>query len=550
MKNHRRKQPVRRPVFGQPVVSTPETVPYLDQIMVQVPCYEPNSHSIAFTGEDLTKNILVTGSVGSGKTSAVVNRILAEAIAFKATDPIEKLGLLILDPKGDQTVEKVRELCGQHGRQDDLVVIDGHSNWRVPLFPQLQEFSDVDRLVSLLSISSKDYSLENAYWSEHRRVLLSCALTLLAASVEHATFLETMTWLDRFISRTNLNEEGVVRAVRRLDHLAKNPSLDEVVRGFFAKTVNNFREWKHAEERNAKLHASCMRNLITPFIQLQAGRFMGGGVGQKPGQIRGSHHWLNPQDIINQGKIVVVSIPEQRFPEQARLICSVVKAMFYAAIAERNPAYHCRDRLVLLIMDEYPLMASGDEPLFGDVGMLATGRSRRLGVVAVTQALANLQVKLGVSQMQALLGNFNTQFFMRGNDPLTGHYAETQMKTKVIYGPPQQSNPNLLILPGQPENWERPTAPVRLGEKPVCPIGALGKLAVNQCFLHHASQEPYPEVVELVPLHLQGVPDPKAARPFMPGRQDLLRAADTQPPIQLSLLDEGDLGSSSDLAPN
>ena len=62
-----------------------------------------NNESIFVSEKGLFQNILITGTIGSGKTSSAMYPFTRQLITYKANIPNEKLGMLILDVK--------RKLC-------------------------------------------------------------------------------------------------------------------------------------------------------------------------------------------------------------------------------------------------------------------------------------------------------------------------------------------------------------------------------------------------------------------------------------------------------
>ena len=73
--------------------------------------------SIYLPEKSLYQNILITGTIGTGKTSSAMYPFTEQFIANKL-----KLPMLILDVKGNYYL-KVKELCKKYNRLDDLIVI-------------------------------------------------------------------------------------------------------------------------------------------------------------------------------------------------------------------------------------------------------------------------------------------------------------------------------------------------------------------------------------------------------------------------------------------
>ena len=80
--------------------------------------------SLTYINEkSLYQNILITGSIGSGKTSSAMYPLTKQLIEYKSNNSEEKLGMLILDVKGNY-YSKVLEYAKMYKREKDLIVID------------------------------------------------------------------------------------------------------------------------------------------------------------------------------------------------------------------------------------------------------------------------------------------------------------------------------------------------------------------------------------------------------------------------------------------
>ena len=67
--------------------------------------------------------MLGLGSTGCGKTTGLVNPLLQQAIAWRAGEIESKVGLLVLDPKGDDTQSEAKAYAQEAGSLDDLVIL-------------------------------------------------------------------------------------------------------------------------------------------------------------------------------------------------------------------------------------------------------------------------------------------------------------------------------------------------------------------------------------------------------------------------------------------
>ena len=71
----------------------------------------------------LYQNILITGTIGSGKTSSAMYPFSRQLIKYKYNDTSQKLGMLILDVKGNY-YKQVQKYAAHYKRKEDLIVIE------------------------------------------------------------------------------------------------------------------------------------------------------------------------------------------------------------------------------------------------------------------------------------------------------------------------------------------------------------------------------------------------------------------------------------------
>lgn len=105
--------------------------------------------------KSLYQNILVTGTIGSGKTSSCMYPFTKQLIAYKKNDLSSKIGMLILDVKGNFYKEVVK-FASVSNRLDDLYIIElGKDIKYNPLDkPDLKPIVLANRLKTILMLFS------------------------------------------------------------------------------------------------------------------------------------------------------------------------------------------------------------------------------------------------------------------------------------------------------------------------------------------------------------------------------------------------------------
>lgn len=122
--------------------------------------------------KSLFQNILITGTIGTGKTSSAMYPFTEQLISNKL-----KLPMLILDVKGNYYL-KVKELCEKYHRTDDLIILelDGHFKYNPLHKPHLKASVLADRLKDILLLFSPNNS--ESYWIDKAHQLLTEAIKL------------------------------------------------------------------------------------------------------------------------------------------------------------------------------------------------------------------------------------------------------------------------------------------------------------------------------------------------------------------------------------
>ena len=111
----------------------------------------------------LYQNILITGTIGSGKTSSAMLPFTKQLINYDCQDESKKFGMLILDVKGNFFKEVV-EFARQCNRLDDIITIEvgGHFKYNPLDKPNLSPIVLANRLKTILTLFSSNNS--DSYW--------------------------------------------------------------------------------------------------------------------------------------------------------------------------------------------------------------------------------------------------------------------------------------------------------------------------------------------------------------------------------------------------
>jgi len=126
-----------------------------------------NGEKVYISEQGLYQNILITGTIGSGKTSGAIYPFMKQFLQYSSSDN-RKLGMLILDVKGN-FYKQVQLYAEQYSRSDDLIIIElGNKIKYNPLDKShLKPVVLANRLKTILTLFSGNNT--ESYWLDKRR---------------------------------------------------------------------------------------------------------------------------------------------------------------------------------------------------------------------------------------------------------------------------------------------------------------------------------------------------------------------------------------------
>ena len=440
----------------------PELGDRLDERVVTIPCYEPPGLRIELSGRTLCNHTLLLGMTGSSKTSTL-RWFMKDLIIDHAHNPDRKAGMCIIDLNGDDTVALVKKWAIQSGRADDLRLLtptQGH----LDLFAHVKSLEDLPAATAQFMHGPWLREGDNAYWHETARTLIDAALSvcLVVTGRLHAeTVIRFLTnWL---VANKPGEDDGLLllNFEKMADHAQVH--LDAQLAGKIDHVRATIEMWGKLDARTRGILASCLLDALGPLVSLETRKYIDSS--------RGS--CFNPEEI-DQGRILVFSLPAGRNVESASLLGQIVKARLYVALQNR-PQFRDQ-RLCGIVVDEYHYLASGGTSRASDVTALATLRSRSVAIIAATQSLDHLASIMGPRDFRALIPNFGSHFFFRSTEFAAGELATIVMGSRDIPVRSSEQSGTLLM--------EQPAA---VSKELVCPPGALAQLEPGQAYVATAS---------------------------------------------------------------
>ena len=138
---------------------------------------EIENKNIILPESGLYQNFLITGTIGSGKTSSAMYPFTNQLLKYNSLNPQNKISMLILDVKGNY-YEHVKKYAEKYNLKEDLIVIELNSNIKYnPLDkPDLKPTVLANRLRTILELFSENNS--ESYWLDKAEQVLQESIKL------------------------------------------------------------------------------------------------------------------------------------------------------------------------------------------------------------------------------------------------------------------------------------------------------------------------------------------------------------------------------------
>jgi hypothetical protein len=364
---------------------------------------------LTLTWNNLRRNVVVFGEIGSGKTWCVLNTLL-DGLVASASHPWNNhsCGVLLLDPTGDFR-EKTHSLCRRLGRSADLVELDPEkpdvARWN-PLDCDDDEFEVSKRFAAVMSALDPEASKGEAFWSSSAEKFLLNALALcrLTNPPEQPPSLED-------IYQLAMSPARIRERCARLDLHSADKRVDNCLAFFSA-------EWlEYAPELRGSIQAH-VTNMLQPFLIPPYDKVFAGRSSFRLSQ------------IVEEGKIVYFNIPVATREVMARIVCTLAKLEFYNDILK--PKNIEKKRATLFFCDEFQVFFTTMAGR-GDADFFARSRKSNHVNVIACQNRPSLEKEAPREEVvDNLLGNVGMKIFLRNSERKTNEWASDLFGEKIV----------------------------------------------------------------------------------------------------------------------
>ncbi len=362
---------------------------------------------VSVSESGLYQNFLITGTIGSGKTSSAMYPFTRQLMEYNANNPENKIGMLILDVKGNY-FSQVKSFANQFGLLSDLIVI-GLSNgvYYNPLDkPNLKPIVLANRLKTILTLFSENNS--ESYWLDKaEQILAECIKICRLYNNNYVTFSE----LHKLITIPNyfsekikiLRELFISSSLNKKEIYELNSSLD-----FFQK------EFYNLDSRTKGILISEITRITNTFISDY-------DVYSTFCSDKSKLSFNGFSDVINKGKIVVLNLNVAEYSLLSKIIATYLKLDFQSEIL----SFLSKGSLkrTAFICDEYDKYCTKTDSDFFSVS-----REAKCINIVSTQSYSSLKNALkDDSCVKVIVQNLINKIWFRTDDIFTIEEAQKQL---------------------------------------------------------------------------------------------------------------------------
>lgn len=348
----------------------------------------------------LFQNILVTGTIGTGKTASALYPFTEQLINYKANNYNKKIALLILDVKGNY-FSKVKEFCINSNRLQDLISIDLYSGVKYnPLDkPNLSPIVLANRLKTILTLFSSNNS--ESYWLDKSEQILSEAIKFCRLyNNNYVTFLELhklIMFPEYYYQKLKIIKENFLK--NKYNHIQSYDLLTSL--DFFEK------EFFSLDNRTLSILKSEISRITNIFVSDYQ-------VSQTFCPQKKDINFHGFSDMLNCGKIIVLNMNIAEYKNLSKIIAAYLKLDFQSEVLSKlkNPN---STRISAFISDEYQEYVTST-----DADFYAQSREAKCINIVATQSYTSLLNTLkDESTLKVILQNLINKFWFRTDDILT-----------------------------------------------------------------------------------------------------------------------------------
>ena len=378
-----------------------------DKLNLLVGNDEKTGKNIYVQESGLYQNFLITGTIGTGKTSSAMYPFTEQLIKYNYKNPDKKVGILILDVKGNY-YEQVKKYVKKYKLQNDLIVIELGGKFKYnPLHkPNLKPAVIANRLKSILELFSENNS--ESYWLDEAEKVLTEAIKL--CRIYNNGYV-TLTEIHKIVTEENYYKEKIqiIKNMFINNKLNKKQIYDlNSALDFFQK------EYERLDQRTLSILKSEITRITNVFISDY-------DINQIFCSSKKELNFKGFNEVINKGKIVVLNMNIAEYRNLSKIIAAYLKLDFQTEIM-MNLAKN-KKRTTAFICDEYAEYVTKTDSEF-----FSLSREAKCINIVSTQSYSSLKNTLkDETAVKVICQNLINKIWFRTDDIFTIEEAQKQI---------------------------------------------------------------------------------------------------------------------------
>lgn len=357
----------------------------------------------------LYQNILVSGTIGTGKTASVMYPLTKQIMFYKNQDLDLKAGMLILDVKGN-FYKQVLDFAKESGREDDIIIIElsGQTKYNPLHKPHIKPLVLANRIKVVLNLFTGK-SATDGYWIDKAELLIAECIKL------------CRLYNDGYVSFAEINKlvNNRTYLVNRITMLVEDQDImtDEELEMF-----DTCRDYFENEYTNlAENTLSVIQSVVTQMTQFF----------YTDPEVRNSFcapveelSFLGFKEVIDKGKIVILKMNIAQYRNLAKTVAAYMKLDFQDEVLQRLVREDANtQRPVFMISDEYQEFVTATDAEF-----YAQSREPKCCTIVATQSYTSLINTLkDRDTVRTVTQNLINKIWLRTDDLFTVEEAQKQL---------------------------------------------------------------------------------------------------------------------------
>ena len=355
----------------------------------------------------LYQNFLITGTIGSGKTSSAMYPFTEQLLKYNYENIDDKIAMLILDVKGNY-YSQVLKYAKLYNLEKDVLVIGLNSNiFYNPLHkPNLKPIVLANRLKTILTLFSENNS--ESYWLDKAEQILCEAIKLCRLyNNNYVTFSE----LHKLITIPNYYKDKI----KILRELFISSKLNQKQIYELNECLNFFdKEFENLDSRTKGILISEITRITNIFISDY-------DVNSIFSSSKEKLNFLGFDDIIKSGKIVVLDMNISEYDLLSKIIATYLKLDFQTEIL--SSLSHKNIKKTAFICDEYDKYCTKTDSDF-----FSLSREAKCINIVSTQSYSSLKKSLkDEASVKVISQNLINKIWFRTDDIFTIEEAQKQL---------------------------------------------------------------------------------------------------------------------------